>query len=264
MIACVGVGLHSSARVGVTLRPAPAGTGIRFRRVDRLGTATVPARLDHVVELGEATCLGAHPATAVRMIDHLMAALLVCEIDNVLVEITGPELPVMDGSAQPFVLLIECAGTEEQAAPVTELEVIEPVEVADGACRARIEPGAALWLEVSAEGAVNPLRLRVTPEACKSELVAARAGGAPARFVDETSRHAALRTLADLALIPARLRGRVIAHAAAASLRRALLRQLLARPQSWRLRGELPGGLAIGMPDSGTARPGGIGLSRRG
>lgn len=262
MIACVGVGLHSSARVGITLRPASAGTGIRFRRVDRLGSAAVPARLDHVVELGivepgplelgEATCLGAQPASCVRMIDHLMAALLVCEIDNVLIEISGPELPVMDGSAQPFVLLIECAGVQEQAAPVTEIEILEPVEVTEGRGHARIEPQDALWLEVRAAEASRSLSLCVTPEACKSELVAARAAGAPARFADEISRHAALRTLADLALIPARLRGRMISHRADARLRRRLLRSLLARPQSWRLHGELPGGLLLGASPAGT------------
>ena len=126
MIGCAGVGLHSGARVGLTLCPAAEGSGIRFRRVDRLGSAPIAASLDNVRGSDPATSLG-HPAGGVRMIEHLMAAFAACEIDNVLVEISGPELPVMDGSALPFVLLMECAGAVEQAAPAAVLELVRPL-----------------------------------------------------------------------------------------------------------------------------------------
>ena len=128
-IGCAGVGLHSGARVAVTLRPAAEGFGIRFRRVDRPGSPAIAARPGHAVR--PSTVSFASPARAaitVRMVEHLMAALAACEIDNILVELRGAELPAMDGSALPFVRLMECAGTVEQSQPVARLEVLRPIE----------------------------------------------------------------------------------------------------------------------------------------
>jgi UDP-3-O-[3-hydroxymyristoyl] N-acetylglucosamine deacetylase len=249
VIGCVGVGLHSGVRVGLTLRPADAGSGIRFRRVDRPTSSPIPARLEHVREVREGTSLGLRAAPSVRTIEHLMAALAACEIDNVLVETSGPELPAMDGSALPFVLLIECAGTVEQDRLMPDIELLRPVGVTACGRYARLEPAAGLELVVEhAEGAAaasRPFSLTVSAEACKRELVGARdqAGRAAAgggRFADEPARHAALDALGDLALLPARLRARYVDGGADSVLRRLLLRRLMGDPSSWRLSGGLP------------------------
>jgi UDP-3-O-[3-hydroxymyristoyl] N-acetylglucosamine deacetylase len=246
VIGCGGVGLHSGARVGLTLRPGAEGSGIRFRRVDRPGAEAIPARLDQVVEADIGTSLCPKRGAGVHMVERLMAALAACEITNALVEISGPELPAMDGSALPFVRLIECAGTVEQELPVPELEVLRPVSVAAGGAYARLEPASGLELVVERRDGTAPrppFRFAFSPEACKRELVAARdgagrmaAGGAEEeRFADEPVRHEALHALGDLSLIPARLEGRYVHGGAGPALRRLLLRRLLADVGAWRL-----------------------------
>jgi UDP-3-O-[3-hydroxymyristoyl] N-acetylglucosamine deacetylase len=176
------------------------------------------------------------------MVEHLMAALAACEIDNLLVDVSGPELPVMDGSAQPFVLLIECAGTVEQDQPVARLEVLRPVSVRSAVGSARLEPAVAL--ELVLKGAdTRALVLAVSSDRCKSELVGARGPYAidwssDARFADESARHEALNAVGDLALLPARLEGRYVASNADPALRCELLRQLLADHRNWRLTGD--------------------------
>lgn len=254
VIGCVGVGLHSGARVGLTLRPAEPASGIRFRRVDRPGAPTIPARLDQAGYHGDVTCLGTRPMPTVRMVEHLLAALAVCEIDNALVDISGPELPVMDGSALPFVLLIECAGTVEQSAPVAELEVLRTVSLCEGDAEARLEPADGLHLEVSGAAAAMPFSLRFSPESGRRELASARdAHGDGERFADEGLRHAALDALGDLALIPARLRARFVGANAGAGLRQRLLRRLLAEPDAWRLDGTAPPGPFLAAMDAAAA-----------
>jgi UDP-3-O-[3-hydroxymyristoyl] N-acetylglucosamine deacetylase len=262
VIGCAGVGLHSGARVGLTLRPAAEGFGVRFRRVDRPGSPPIPASIEHVAAAAAdgVTSLGERPAAGVRMIEHLMAAFAACEIDNVLVESSGPELPAMDGSALPFVLLIECAGTVEQDRPVMRLEVLRPVSVSSAGAQARLEPGSGLELEVEAGSPASPparFRFRFSPEACKSELVAAREAACRTgsqdrsgdRFADEPIRHAALDALGDLALMPARLEGRYAERGNDPALRRSLLRRLLGDRRNWRLRHGSTGEL-LAFPDS--------------
>src|SRR6266567_510596 len=106
-IGCVGVGLHSGQRVNMTLRPARSGHGIVFRRTD-LGR-DIPARFDHVVDARLATVVGLDDGTArIGTIEHLMAALSGSAIDNALIEVDGPEPPILDGSAAPFLFLLDC------------------------------------------------------------------------------------------------------------------------------------------------------------
>ena len=244
-IGCAGVGLHSGARVALTLRPAAEGWGIRVRRVDRPGMPVIPARVHNAVATDGTTSLGHHPSVRVRMVEHLMAALSACEIDNLLVDISGPELPVMDGSARPFVLLIECAGMVEQDQAVARLEVLRPVSVSSAVGMVRLEPARTLELAVhgAASSSWPPFVLTVSPEVCKSELVGARARCASdragdERFVNEGARHEALDALGDLALLPARLHGRYVASNASAELRCELLRRLVANSRNWRLTGK--------------------------
>ena len=141
-IGCVGTGLHTGAKVSLTLHPAEPDSGVRFVRYDRPGGSTIPARFDQVCDTTMCTALGDAAGRAVGSVEHLMAALAICEIDNVLVEASGPELPIMDGSAQPFVFLIECAGIIEQARPRRRIEVLKPVSVAAHGKYARLEPAS--------------------------------------------------------------------------------------------------------------------------
>ena len=109
-IGCVGIGLHSGKRASLTLHPAAAGTGIRFRRTD-IGL-DIPARYDHVVDTRLCTALGLPEAPEQRIgtVEHVMAALAGCGVDDAIVELDGPEVPILDGSAAPFVFLIDCTG----------------------------------------------------------------------------------------------------------------------------------------------------------
>ena len=129
-IGCVGIGLHSGARVGLTLRPAAPDHGIVFRRTD-LGRE-IHARFDRVVEAPLSTCL-AHPTdpdARVGTIEHLMAALAGTGISNLLIELDGPEPPILDGSASPYVFLIDCAGIVEQTAARQVIEIRRPIRAA--------------------------------------------------------------------------------------------------------------------------------------
>ena len=113
-ISCVGVGLHSGRKVTLVMRPAPAGSGIVLRRTD-LGVA-IPARFDHVVDTRMCTVLGLPGQEEARVgtVEHVMAALAGCGVHNAVLEVDGPEMPILDGSAANFVFLIDCAGIAEQ------------------------------------------------------------------------------------------------------------------------------------------------------
>jgi len=140
-IGCSGVGLHSGAKVTMVLHPAEANSGIVFRRTDINGNgAIIPAHWAAVNDTRLNTCIADSQGIGVRTIEHLMAALSGMGIDNALIDISGPEVPVMDGSAAPFLFLIECAGVVEQASPRRALKVLKPVAVRDGDKLAMITP----------------------------------------------------------------------------------------------------------------------------
>ena len=141
-IHCKGVGLHSGAPINMTLLPADADTGIRFRRVDlKNGAREIQARYDLVTDTRMCTTITNEHGGSVATIEHLMAALAGCGVDNVVVELDGPEVPVMDGSSEPFVFLIDCAGTVEQAVERRVIRVKRAVTVTHGASTATLEPG---------------------------------------------------------------------------------------------------------------------------
>ncbi len=181
-ISCTGVGVHSGRRVTLSLRPAEVGTGILFRRTD-IGVE-FPARFDKVVDTRLCTVLGADdPAVRLGTIEHLTAALAGCGVDNVVAEIDGPELPIHDGSAAPFVFLIDCAGIAEQDADRPEIEVLRPVRVEDGPAFAELRPaapglggfGMTLSIDFAAEAIGHQaLSLRLTPRTFRRELATAR------------------------------------------------------------------------------------------
>ena len=139
-INCVGIGIHSGRRASLVIRPAEAGHGIVFRRTD-LGL-DIAARFDNVCETRLCTVL-AHPerpSARVGTVEHLLAALSGLGIDNALIEVDGPEVPILDGSAGPFLFLLDCAGSIEQDAPRRVIEVCRPVRVAAGDAFAELRP----------------------------------------------------------------------------------------------------------------------------
>lgn len=141
-----GVGLHTGARVEMTLRPAPVDTGIVFNRTDLPRSAAIPAIAGNVGDTRLSTSLKVGDAS-VSTVEHLMSALAGLGIDNLFVDVAGPELPIMDGSAGPFVFLLQSAGISEQKAAKRYLRVTSTVEVADGDKWARFEPFAGFRLD---------------------------------------------------------------------------------------------------------------------
>ena len=149
-VSCIGVGLHTGERTKLTLSPAPIDTGFVFIRTDLL------ARESRISALGNnvsATTLGTSIANefghAISTVEHILAALSGMGIDNAFISIDGPEVPILDGSAEPFIDLIKNAGIQSQDAPRNFIEIIEPVEVTDGDKIARLEPAEGFILDVT-------------------------------------------------------------------------------------------------------------------
>jgi UDP-3-O-[3-hydroxymyristoyl] N-acetylglucosamine deacetylase len=138
-IRATGIGLHTGRKVLMVLRPAPVNSGIIFRRIDLDPPVDIPARADNVTEttLGTTLSLGEH---GVSTVEHLLSALAGLGIDNCFVELTAGEVPIMDGSAGPFVFLVQSAGIEEQSSAKRFVRVCKPIEVREGDKWARFEP----------------------------------------------------------------------------------------------------------------------------
>ncbi|MBV8912213.1 MAG: UDP-3-O-acyl-N-acetylglucosamine deacetylase [Acetobacteraceae bacterium] len=272
-IGCTGVGLHSGRRVNVSLLPAPANAGIVFRRADLC--TDIPARFDHVVDTRLCTVLGLpdRPEARVGTVEHLMAALHASGINNLLVQVDGPELPVLDGSAEPWLFLLDCAGVIALEAPCMQIEVLRAVRVTDGAAFAELRPGAAGCLELSlhidfAAAAIGrqALSLALRGDAFREvarartfaqahEISGLRAAGlaqggslenavvvdgpkvlnpSGLRMRDEFVRHKLLDAVGDLGLAGAGLRARFIGHRSGHALNNLLLRALFADDANWR------------------------------
>jgi len=135
-----GIGLHSGRRVGVTLYPASANQGVRFIRTDLPGRPQIRAHYSRVVDTTRATSLGENGAT-LATVEHLLAALGGLGVDNALIEVDGPEMPIMDGSAAPFSRFIAAAGLRSLAWPRAYLMVRETVELRQGDRWIRVRPG---------------------------------------------------------------------------------------------------------------------------
>jgi UDP-3-O-[3-hydroxymyristoyl] N-acetylglucosamine deacetylase len=273
-ICCVGVGLHSGRRVNVALKPAAVHSGIVFRRTD-LGV-DIPARFDQVSDTRLCTVLASpdRPEVRIGTVEHLMAALSACGISNVLVELDGPEVAVLDGSAAQWVFLLDCAGSVEQQAPARVIEVLRTVRVQDGEAFAELRPGASESLEMSMSIAFDApaigrqaLSLAASGPTVRHELADARTftlahevaglraaglaqGGSfdnavvvdgarvlnpgGLRMTDEFVRHKMLDAVGDLAMAGALLQGRFVGHRSGHTLNNRVLRALFADPSSWR------------------------------
>lgn len=186
-IDCVGVGVHSGRRVNLTIRPAAADQGIVFRRTD-LGRE-IKARFDNVADTHLCTVL-ADPSMAsarVGTVEHLMAALSALAIDNALIDVDGPEIPILDGSAAPFVFLLDCAGSVELDAPRRVIEICRTVRVTAKDAWAELRPLApatrtaepVLEMDLSIDFAASAIgrqsaSLSLTPDSFRHEIASAR------------------------------------------------------------------------------------------
>jgi UDP-3-O-[3-hydroxymyristoyl] N-acetylglucosamine deacetylase len=269
----VGVGLHGGQPARVAIRPAAAGAGIWFRRLDVAGAAAhIPARWDMVRQSPLCTRLENADGVSVATVEHLMAALAGCGVHNALVEIDGPEIPILDGSAAQFVRGIMAGGLRRLGAPIEAIEITAPIEVRRGAACARLEPAELLQMDfhIDFEDAVigaQSKRLTMANGTFVRELSDSRTfcrnadveamrknglalGGtlenavvvdgdhvlSPGglRHADEPVRHKMLDALGDLALAGAPLLGRYIGVRAGHAITNDLLRALFATPGAYR------------------------------
>lgn len=181
-ISCKGIGLHSGRSISLTLHPGSSGTGIVFYRSDL--NLSFPARFDHVTETRLCTGLSlpGHPEARVGTIEHVMAALAAAGVDDAVVELDGPEVPILDGSADPFLFLIDCAGITEHLGTRRTIEVLKPIRVEDGnGAWAELDPTDDLALDAEltidfGETAIGrqSFSLRITSDSFRSELANAR------------------------------------------------------------------------------------------
>jgi len=138
-IRCSGIGLHSGHKVGLWLRPAPVNSGIVFHRKNGEWVTEIPARSEFVTDTRMCTTLG-RDGEHIGTVEHLLSALAGLGIDNALIEVDGPEVPIMDGSSAPFVFLIQCAGVDEQPEAKKVLRIVKKVSVEDGNRRCSLHP----------------------------------------------------------------------------------------------------------------------------
>ena len=268
-VGCTGIGLHSGKPVHLELKPAAAGTGVRFVRTD-VGVE-IPASVENLTRLDHATSLS-RDGVSVDTVEHLLSALSALGVDDVRVEVNGPEIPILDGSAAPFVILIHEAGLRPLARAREYLKVLRPVEVVQGGKRARLSPSQHLRVSYVI-GFDHPLlrhqavSFRITAQTFVDSIAPARTfgflrdvealrrnglalGGSlenavvigetgvlnnKLRFEDEFARHKVLDAIGDLALLGYPLVGHLEAVRAGHALHAALVRKLLASSDGWAL-----------------------------
>ncbi len=269
-VSCTGIGLHSGRRVTLSLRPAAAGSGIRFRRAD-LDGVEIPATVDNVDRLHYATGLS-HNAGTVKTVEHLLAALVGLGVDNVVVELNQSEVPIMDGSAASFVYLLHEAGLRRLAAPRRYLKMFRPVSLSRGDKRIALYPSDHFKVTYSISFDHPLLRhmsrtVTVTKTSFVDEIAPARTFGflkevemlrrkglalggsldnavvlgdtgvlnSRLRFEDEFVRHKILDAIGDLALVGHPVIGHLVAHRGGHGLHTAFAEKILQEPDAWRI-----------------------------
>ena len=281
---CAGIGLHSGRKVTLSLKPAPANFGVRFRRSD-LGDFEVPATVEHLGGINYATGL-TRDAVRIDTVEHLMAALASLGIDNAIVELNSPEVPIMDGSAAPFIYLIQEAGVKALPATRRFMKILRPIALSHGDKRIALYPSDHFKVTYSIAYDHPLLRqqsrtMRVTESVFVDDIAPARTftflkeveqlrqhglalGGSlenavvigetgvlnsALRFADEFVRHKILDAIGDLALLGHPMIGHLVAHRGGHALHTAFAAQVMAERDSWTLVDSVPaGGFAAGAP----------------
>jgi UDP-3-O-[3-hydroxymyristoyl] N-acetylglucosamine deacetylase len=267
-----GIGLHTGVKVEITLRPAPSDTGIVFRRMDLDPPAELKADPYLVTDTRLCSMLESGPAK-VSTVEHLMSALAGLGIDNALVDLTGPEIPILDGSSAPFVYLLQSAGIVEQDAPKRYVRILRPIEVRDGDKLARLTPHNGFKIEFTIdfkhpvfEKSGKTVSIDFAETAYAKEVARARTfgfmhevealrnsglalGGSldnaivmdeyrvlnveGLRYEDEFVKHKVLDAIGDLYLLGHPIIGAFEAYKSGHALNNALLRELLQHQEAW-------------------------------
>jgi len=269
-VSCSGIGLHSGNKVTLSLKPAPADYGIRFQRSD-LGGLEVPATVTHIGGSQLQTGL-TREAVSVETVEHLLAALTALGIDNVIVELNSPEVPIMDGSAAPFVyLILNEAGVKKLTAPKKFLKVLRPISLSQGDKRIALYPSDHFKVTYSISFDHPLIRhqsrtMKITDESFVEQIAPARTfgflkevemlrqrglalGGSldnavvlgetgalnALRFEDEFVRHKILDAIGDLSLVGYAVIGHLVAHRAGHALHTAFAARILEQVDAWKI-----------------------------
>jgi UDP-3-O-[3-hydroxymyristoyl] N-acetylglucosamine deacetylase len=273
-IKTTGVGLHTGARVEINLRPAAPDTGIVFHRIDLPQAVSIPAHATNVGDTRLSSTLRIGDAS-ISTVEHLMSACAGLGIDNLHVDVAGPEIPIMDGSAAPFVFLLQSAGIVEQTMPKRYLRIVATIEVSDGDKWARFEPFDGFKLDFTIDfphpvfGSENRHVIidfaqhsyvkevaRARTFGFMQDVEAMRSAGLALggslqnaivldetrvlnseglRFDNEFAKHKVLDAIGDLYLLGHPMIGQYTAFKAGHTLNNALTRALLARPDAFQL-----------------------------
>jgi UDP-3-O-[3-hydroxymyristoyl] N-acetylglucosamine deacetylase len=271
IISCRGVGLHTGKMIHLRFIPAKQGEGIIFVRKD-MGCVEIPADAAHVLPSQFSTIIREGEAS-VQTVEHLLAAVSALGIDNLRIELDGPEIPAMDGSAAPFIALLLEAGTVEQSRPRSFIEILKPIRVSEGKKSVTIRPGSSFEVSVGIDFehaviAKQSYRYWHGRSAFIEQIASARTfgflkdidalkaqglamGGSldnavvigedavlntqGLRFPDEFVRHKVLDLIGDLVLLGMPILGRVEAHCSGHKLHAELIKEIIRNKQAWRV-----------------------------
>ena len=270
---CSGTGVHSGKKVHLGVKPAPVNHGIKFVRIDLPNRPSVSARFNKVVDTSLATVIGSD-GFIISTIEHLMAALSGLEIDNALVEVDAYELPIMDGSAGPFVRMLKSAGIQTQAAPKFYFVVQKPVELEENGKFVGIYPAPHFRITCTIEYNHDLIRTQthdkvITPQSFEKDIASARTFGflheveymkkvglaqggslenavvidqdkvmneGGLRFKDEFVRHKLLDCIGDFSLLGMPIIGHVVARRSGHAFNHAFLEQFFLQKSAWQTR----------------------------
>jgi len=266
-----GVGLHTGKMIHLRLLPAEKGTGIVFVRTD-IGHAVIPADAEHVIPSQFSTIIGAKGAS-VQTVEHLLAAVSALGIDNLQLELDGPEIPAMDGSAAPFIKLLLEAGLVEQAKSRSFIEILKPIRVSEQGKSITVRPGSSLEVSVKIDFdhaviAKQSYRYFHSQSTFIEEIASARTfgflkdiealkaqglalGGSldnavvigddkvlnakGLRFPDEFVRHKVLDLIGDISLLGMPILGRIEANCSGHKLHAELIQEIMKNKKAWRV-----------------------------
>ncbi len=272
-VICAGIGVHSGVRARMVIRPGEVGTGIRFLRTDIEGSHPISARGDCVTEVQLGTTLSNQDGATVATVEHFLAACAGMGVDNLLVEIDGPEVPIMDGSSAVFCELFLKAGLKQQSALRRRIRILETVEVRDGVKWARLSPGHDNHLTLTAKIefksqaiGTQQMAMRMVPGLFARDIAFARTFGFASdvealkamglarggsldnavvidgdtimnpeglRASDEFIRHKLLDAVGDLMLAGGPIAGSYEAHHPGHAMNNKLVRALFDQPSAW-------------------------------
>lgn len=270
---CSGIGVHSGKIVNLTIKPAPINHGIKFTRVDLPNQPSVPARFNRVVDTSLATVIGSD-GYIISTIEHLMAALTGLGIDNALIEVDSYEMPIMDGSAAPFVRMIKDAGTQSQSAQRCYFEICEPLELEEGNKFVGIYPASDFRISCTIEFDHPLIQTQnhsavITADHFEKEIASARTFGFVQeqqymkqyglgkgaslenviaidesgvlnkdglRFTDEFVRHKLLDCIGDFSLLGLPIIGHIVAKRSGHHFHHTFLEKLFQKKNTWQTR----------------------------